>query len=135
MKIFLLILTLTSFNSFATEYMGKGKYITNTSSEPCSEVYFSMTRTNTQLTIDDGYYDCKNINGIFLARDFEIKADGTLWENNQQMGTISGDKITLKNQTPGYELFINKYQGDLIVVESYIINNTQKILTSILQAQ
>lgn len=125
---FIALLLITS-SAFAATYNGEGKYIQNQNEYDCEKISFSYETTPFAVRINPGYYDCDNLSGIFLTRDFLIQGR-YLYEYGRIMGTIDGGRLVIKSlNNPNYELTINKLNNKEIFISegSFFRNNSRSI--------
>lgn len=131
--IFVALFLFTS-SAFAASYHGEGKFIQNQDEYDCKNILFSFDANNFSVRINSGYYDCDNLSGIFLTRDFLIQGR-YLYEYGRVMGTVDRGRIVIKSPTnPNYELIITKLNSsEILISEGTFFGNNSRSISGVLK--
>lgn len=122
-----------NFYHYEGSWVGKGKYVSSTSSVICSNYNISISVTNSVLNIFDWNYICRGEETRPSTHSLIIKKGKLINSNNEIIGSIDSDKILIKDPNSLFEVFLKVYETNLFVIESHVDQAQEKFMIGILE--
>lgn len=129
---FIFTLSFSSVADVSGLWVGKGTLKTKRNKLPC-DIYIDVSQSENSFNIHSGGYVCEYYNVEYPASEFTI-ADGKLFYNGEQSGTVSKNSVNIKSEFESgnwfYLTITKKKNGKLSYEERWEVPDSELYVIS-----